>query len=147
MIKIELYRDADFAGLLALMKCWGNDYSFTREQIRTTLDTVLSDPGSEILVALENGQVIGYAQTVQCCHLGFDPFCEVAQLLVADSHRSIGVGSMIMKKIEERAAERGIFTVKLHSQVHRSRAHVFYERLDYRYVKVSKFYEKKISRD
>jgi hypothetical protein len=49
-----------------------------------------------------------------------------------------------MEKVEEIALEENIFLIKLSSQLHRSRAHVFYENLGFTVEKMSKFYEKRL---
>lgn len=131
-------------GLAALLREWGTDRDFTREQLSSDLERIFAHPEYRICIALYRGAVAGYAQTADKALLCFDPFVEVEQLLVAEEFRSRGIGAALMQHIEEDARSRGLMTVKLCSQVQRSRAHVFYERLGYQYFKISKFYEKKL---
>jgi len=144
MIRIDNFEEEDFPELCDLMKHWGEDESFSEEIMRTSLSNIINNDGNRILIAKEGNAIAGYAQTCRCVHLGFEPFIEVIQLLVAEDRRSSGVGRLLMKRIEDDAIEENIHIIKLSSQVHRSHAHVFYERLGYSYYKISKFYEKKM---
>jgi GNAT superfamily N-acetyltransferase len=144
MITVDYYKEKDFHGLLELMKHWGKDYSFPESIIKTSLSDIFKNTDNVILIAKDENKIVGYAQIAKCFYLGFEPFIEVIQLLVAEESRSTGVGQAIMKRVEDEAAKEKILTIKLHSQVHRSRAHVFYEKLGYAYYKISKFYEKKL---
>jgi hypothetical protein len=49
-----------------------------------------------------------------------------------------------MAQAERVARGEGLSVVRLSSQIHRSRAHVFYENLGYEFLKISKYYEKKL---
>ena len=143
-LNIILYSPEYLNGLVSLINQWGMPKSYTAEALAADLEKVFSHAECRIYLALYGGKVAGYAQTSDKNLLCFDPFVEVEQLLVDESCRSAGVGSAIMARIETDAVERGIMMVKLSSQVHRTRAHLFYERMGYEYFKISKFYEKKI---
>lgn len=143
-LKITLYSPEYLDGLVSLINQWGMPKAYTAETLAADLGNVFSHDEYRIYLALYNGSVAGYAQTSDKNLLCFDPFVEVEQLLVDESCRSAGIGSAIMARIEKDALDRGIMMVKLSSQVHRTRAHLFYERMGYEYFKISKFYEKKI---
>jgi GNAT superfamily N-acetyltransferase len=134
--------DAD--ALFGLFLHWDRAREFGRSEFMESLPTVLADPELRILVAIEGDSLCGYAQLSERRNLGHKPSLRVDQLLVDDAKRSAGIGGALMARIEEIARERGFATVSLHSQVHRSRAHVFYERQGYELRKISKYYEKLI---
>lgn len=131
-------------GLVTLVNQWGLPRSYTAETLGFDLEKVFSHAEYRVYLAIYRGEVKGYAQTSDKNLLCFDPFVEVEQLLVDEDCRSLGIGAALMKRIEEDALSRGMKMVKLSSQVHRTRAHLFYERMGYEYFKISKFYEKKI---
>ena len=58
--------------------------------------------------------------------------------------RGQGIGKMIIKRIEDISISEDIRVLKLSSQVHRSKSHVFYENQGFEMHKISKFYEKKV---
>ncbi|WP_047151505.1 GNAT family N-acetyltransferase [Aneurinibacillus tyrosinisolvens] len=72
----------------------------------------------------ESGQAVGTAR-LRAYNKGIGKAERVA---VLPSHRSGGVGYLLMKKLEEEAKQEGYHSIKLHSQTH---ARPFYERLGY----------------
>ena len=142
MVEIHQF-DMKYLGELAsLMSDWGDGYSITPEALRVSLDRVLTDGRTRVIVARRDGHVVGYAQYAERFFLGIEPAVEVMQLLVSAAERSSGLGCELMKYIENATRKAGICNVNLSSQVHRSRAHVFYERQGYEMLKISKFYRK-----
>jgi ribosomal protein S18 acetylase RimI-like enzyme len=88
------------------------------------------------LVAETDGTVIGFldARLIQ----PFDPmyrpmtYCFVADIAVAESHRSEGVGEQLMHAGEAWAKEHGADFVSLEYHIGNTRAASLYERLGYR---------------
>lgn len=142
MVSIDDYREGDLDALCGLFRDWGEDFS--RPTIEGSIGRVRQREDYRILVARDGDKVVGYVQTGVNQFLGHEPHLEVIQLLVAEDRRSEGVGAALMECVEGQARAAGITTVRLHSQVRRSRAHVFYERLGYSLFKISKFYEKRL---
>ena len=141
---INPFHEKDLTGLCDLMTHWGKDYSFSVKEIKNSISHILTMSDNKILIAKKDNEIVGYAQISKCYHLGFEPFIEVVQLLVSGPNRSLGIGALLMKYIEDEAKMEHINIVKLHSQVHRSKSHVFYENLGYNFYKTSKFYEKRL---
>lgn len=144
MIRIDFFQTADKDELYQLFTEWDKNHRFDYDLFQDSLNKVSTDPNSKILIAREDDQIVGYVQIYKCNLIGFETFYEVAQLLVAEEKRNQGIGKKIMQRVEEIALSENITTLKLSSQVHRTRAHLFYEELGYVYYKVSKFYQKKI---
>jgi len=141
-LAIRPYVDSDADRLFDLSRDWGPDHAFSREVFDLSLRGIAADPNSRLLVAEFGPDLVGYAQLVKCFYVGMAPFYEITQLLVAQSRRSAGVGAGLLRASEDIALEEGIHQIKLSSQVHRSRAHVFYEREGYDYFKISKFFKR-----
>lgn len=135
-------KDAD--ELFGLFGDWDRSHSFDYEVFVESLRRILLDKKNTLLVVKENDLLVGYAQMYRCDELGFEAFIEVAELLVSEEKRNLGIGKLLIKRVEEIALADGISVIKLSSQVHRTKSHMFYENLGFEYYKISKFYEKKI---
>lgn len=146
MVEIERCTEKDAADLFGLFGEWDPDFSFDRKIFDESFSGIMNDSDCIILLAREGAGLVGYLQMNRTQELGFETFFEVAQLLVAENRRNGGFGRKLMEKAEEIALENGVGVIKLSSQVHRSCAHVFYEGLGYEFYKISKFYQKKISK-
>jgi GNAT superfamily N-acetyltransferase len=71
-----------------------------------------------------------------------DPSVEISGLVVDELSRSRGVGLLLLQRAEQWAREKGCATVRLRSNVIRTRAHAFYERHGYEHVKTQKAFRK-----
>lgn len=69
---------------------------------------------------------------------------EIKALVVNQSERSKGVGSLLVKTAKEWAKTYGSNTIYLSCNIIRDRAHAFYEREGFSKVKTSHFFEMKI---
>jgi GNAT superfamily N-acetyltransferase len=142
MIEIRDCEPGDAAGLFALFKDWDRSRDYDEAVFRESFESALADPAIRIILAREEGEIVGYGQLSERRNLGAGPSLRVDQLLVDSSRRSGGIGKALMARVEEMARQGGFSTVSLHSQVQRSRAHVFYEGLGYELKKISKYFEK-----
>jgi GNAT superfamily N-acetyltransferase len=141
MITIEFITAAEKEELYKLFCEWEQSYTFDYDFFSASFEQILNG-AAQILVAKKDGRLVGYVQIFKGILLGFEPFYEVAQLLVAEQERSNGIGKMLLGRVEELAQENQIRIIKLSSQVQRSRAHFFYENNGYQCYKISKFYKK-----
>ncbi len=66
----------------------------------------------------------------------------ITYLVVNNEARSKGIGRELEKACVEIAKEKGCCRIQLHCSIKRTRAHVFYEALDYR--ESPKYYSKNI---
>jgi ribosomal protein S18 acetylase RimI-like enzyme len=144
MITIDYAKSDDMEMMYELFGDWDKDYRVDRELFAASFARVIAEENNALLVARDGSDIVGYVQLYECNELGFEPFYEVAELLVSARYRSRGVGRLLMERVEEIARADGIREIKLSSQVHRSRAHVFYENIGFEFYKISKFYGKKI---
>ncbi len=142
MTEISYAGPEDKEVLFALFTQWDDETNFDYAVFSESFDRIVADAGNRILIARVDGVIAGYAQFFPVDELGFKPFVEIAEFMVAPALRSHGIGSAILERIEETARANGIGTIKLSSQTFRTRAHVFYERMGFKNFKNSKFYEK-----
>ena len=90
-------------------------------------------PGYELLVAEEDGEVLG--TTVLAVLPGFahgtSPFAVVEYVVVDEKCRSRGIGRQLMEYVIERAREAGCYKIMLTSDLRRERAHNFYRSIGF----------------
>jgi GNAT superfamily N-acetyltransferase len=86
-----------------------------------------------VLVAVWDGEVVGVCQLIVFRHLQRrGGLCaEIESVHVHPDHRSSGIGSALVRTAIERARELGCYRVQLSSNLVRSDAHRFYERLGF----------------
>ncbi|MFH1032053.1 MAG: GNAT family N-acetyltransferase [Chloroflexota bacterium] len=91
-------------------------------------------PGYELLVAEENGEVIG--TTVLAILPGFahgtSPFAVVEYVVVDEKRRSRGIGKLLMEYVIARAKEAGCYKIALTSDNRREQAHKFYNSIGFK---------------
>ena len=119
----------DFAAVRRLLGQLG--YAPDEAEFRHRFDSVRATAGHRVIVAEENGAVVGVLHVFERPTL--DKGCEavVQALVVDDSVRSRGVGEALMHEAEAWAAGRGLPATSLYTSIKRDRAHAFYERLGY----------------
>ena len=92
------------------------------------------DPNNQVYVAEREGKVVGTFQLTFIRQLSYGG-CLVAQVEsvhVHSSQRSHGIGRVMMDYAIAEARRRGALRIQLTSNVRRTRAHEFYERLGFR---------------
>jgi GNAT superfamily N-acetyltransferase len=92
------------------------------------------DPNNQVYVAEREGKVVGTFQLTFIRQLSYGG-CLVAQVEsvhVHSSQRSHGIGRSMMEFAIQEARRRGALRIQLTSNVRRTRAHEFYERLGFR---------------
>jgi GNAT superfamily N-acetyltransferase len=122
------------AGPLAGL-CTQLGYPSTPEQLAGRLAEILPRPDHAVLVAEVGGQAVGWIHVFVCRMLEAEPFLEVGGLVVEQTRRGLGIGRALMAEAEEWSRDRGVFEVRLRSNVIREGAHRFYESLGYANVK------------
>jgi GNAT superfamily N-acetyltransferase len=121
-------------------------YPNTPEEAETRLRDVLAQPGSTVLVAMdEDGAVIGYGHVFGAHRVDANPFAEIGALVVDETRRSRGTGAALVAALEAWAIEHGFRELRVRSNVVRERAHAFYDRLGFGRVKRQQIFARPIS--
>lgn len=94
---------------------------------------IASDPRNFLVVADDDGQVVGCMQLTYIPGLGRHGAerAQVEAVRVRSDRRGLGVGSRLMEWAIDQARARGCTLVQLTSDKSRSDAHRFYERLGF----------------
>jgi GNAT superfamily N-acetyltransferase len=119
-------------------------YPCTTEETRRRLATIQGHADHVVLVSEYDGSVIAWIHLLAHPSLVADTPAEVAGLVVDESYRGHGVGQSLMAAAEQWAREQGCGSVRLRSNVKRSRAHIFYQRLGYELWKSSHAFRKEL---
>lgn len=116
-MKIRKCRYEDILSVSELEKeCFkGESWSFG------TIASAFENPSYEMLVAEEDGEIIGYGCT--CTTLDT---CDLENVLVAEEYRRSGVGKSVLNALLDNAKERGADKVFLEVRVSNSAAMLLY---------------------
>jgi GNAT superfamily N-acetyltransferase len=120
-------------------------YPSAPADVARRLERILADPLQAVYLAETSGrQVVGWIHIFAHVTVESDPCAELGGLVVADGHRSRGVGERLLAQAEEWARGRGYGRMTVRSNVLRTRAHRFYERLGYRSHKSQRVFTKEL---
>ncbi len=103
------------------------------EDCRKALRAVNNSPGRELLVAEEDGQVVGTATLVINPSLvhGASSWAVVEHMVVEEKRRSYGIGRQIIEYAVHKASEAGCYKIMLCSNKKRVDAHRFYRSMGF----------------
>lgn len=95
---------------------------------RKAFRAIVADPNHELLVAEEDGAVVGLLQLSFLPHLTYEGGwrAQIEGVRVARDHRSRGIGRIMLEAAVERARERGCHLVQLTTDRRRPEALEFY---------------------
>ena len=117
-----------------------NDLTSTGEQSRPSLDDVqrviseiASMPGHELLVAEEDGVVVGTMVLLIVPNLshGALPWAIIENVVIDGKYRRRGIGRLLMEYAIKQARKAGCYKVQLLSNKQRHEAHQFYQTLGF----------------
>jgi len=138
-----IFRQATRADLPSIVRMLADDeLGSQRERVEDPLpesyyvafEQINQDPNHELIVAEQNGEVIGTLHLMFLPSVSFQGGlrAQVESVRVDKRFQSQGIGSEMMKWAMERAKQRGAHVVQLTTHKSRVDAHRFYERLGFR---------------
>jgi GNAT superfamily N-acetyltransferase len=95
-----------------------------------------------LLVADESGTAKAWIHVAVHPYLESDDTAEIVGLVVADGHRSRGIGTSLVGAAESWAAGKGCRALRVRSRIVRERAHAFYQRAGFERIKTQHCFEK-----
>lgn len=101
-------------------------------EFRNRFESLSKATDHRVLVAEENGAVVGVLHVFERPALEKPREAVVQALVVDEESRSGGVGQALMRAAEAWASERGLPSVALYTRIDRDKARAFYERIGYR---------------
>jgi GNAT superfamily N-acetyltransferase len=107
-------------------------YPVDPREFQARFERVAATPDHRIIVAEEEGRVVGVLHAF--IRPALEKSCEaVVQALVVEAdRRSAGVGEALMREAEAWAVGRGLSSTALYTRIDRDRSRAFYERIGYR---------------
>lgn len=140
-ITLRAARESDAGQIARLSGQLG--YPTTAEDIVRRLRSLAPASQHAVLVAETlSKEVIGWIHVSVNHLLEVDQRGEVDGLVVAEGQRSLGAGRLLLEQAEKWARERGCGTMSVRSNVIRTRAHEFYEKMGYENYKMQKAFRK-----
>ena len=97
-----------------------------------------------VLVAEEEGAVVGWIHVCGVRFFQSPPFAEVGGLVVDEAARGRGTGKLLLEAAVRWAAERGYRKLRVRSNVVREDAHRFYEREGFQRVKTQAVFDRRL---
>ncbi|MGH7650953.1 MAG: GNAT family N-acetyltransferase [Gemmatimonadaceae bacterium] len=122
---------SDAPALSVLLEQLG--YPASESHIPARLNALKNFPRAEAFVATDGyGEVVGLAtgHIFPSIHDN-GPVAWLTTLVVLEEARGAGIGSALVRHVEEWAAENGAKRLSLTSGLHRKATHEFYEKRDY----------------
>jgi len=103
------------------------------KECRRVFADISATPGYSLLVAEEDGEIIGTTVLVILPGMahGTSPFAVVEYVVVDEKWRSRGIGKLLMEYVIARSREVGCYKIMLTSDKRRKRAHKFYKSLGF----------------
>jgi GNAT superfamily N-acetyltransferase len=118
-------------------------YPSTGEEVRERFVALAASEADGVLVAVDEGDVpIGWIHVARQMQLVASDRATIGGLVVADGHRSAGVGTELLAAAEAWARDHGARVMSVRSRSTRERAHRFYQRSGYELIKLSHVFEK-----
>jgi GNAT superfamily N-acetyltransferase len=129
-IKIRQANQLDAEALALLVAERGFDYPTELSLVRQRFDD-LNSAGDCILVAVYDSKVIGMALLHRTHFLHRSPDGRIVSLVISETHRSRGVGTVLIEAAEAVLRNWGCGRVEVTSGAAREAAHRFYVREGY----------------
>ncbi|MES2017328.1 MAG: GNAT family N-acetyltransferase [Pseudomonadota bacterium] len=117
------------------------DYPAAAAGLQARLQLQLADPGTEVLVAQDGGDLVGVLvmHVLAPLHVA-QPWAVISALVVDDQRRSLGAGAALVAGAQQAALARDCAHMELSCSERRTRAHDFYSGLGF--VEVRKRFKK-----
>jgi GNAT superfamily N-acetyltransferase len=101
---------------------------FSEERVKGKIEIILKNTKDIIFVYEQNNKVIGYIHGSPYELLFSDSLVNVLGLVVKESYRNLGIGSMLIDRLEQWGKVNGFTGMKLLSHPNRINAHRLYQR-------------------
>lgn len=142
-INIRLAEGKDAERIAVLCDLLG--YSATPQQIKQRVEQIQDQKTHVVYVATgANDYVVGWAHAHTCDLIIIPNQALLFGLVVDEDYRHAGIGRKLMQYIEQWAALVGCEGIIVRSNIKRTEAHIFYERIGYTNTKQSMTFYKKI---
>ena len=130
---------ADAAQIAALSGQLG--YKFSAEKTAIQIAAINNSTNDIAFAATDNNKIIGWIHVFYTIRLECDSYCEIGGLVIDESYRGKGVGTMLIEHIKPWCAEKKCAQIRVRSNSKRTGAHKFYEHLGFKQSKQQNVFE------
>jgi len=142
MNKILNIRNAKKSDAVALSKLAGElGYPTTAAEIKSRFDKLLTQSHHGIIIA-ERDSIVGWIHISLIQSLESDSFAEIRGLVVAESHRNLGIGTQLVAMAESWAQKRGCHRIRVRTNIIREKTRIFYKKLGFQSKKTQEVFDK-----
>ena len=134
MAIVRLATEQDLPRILELYnELAGGQHYPSPAETRPVLAQITAMPGHELLVAEEDGVVVGTMVLLVVPNLshGARPWAIVENMVVDERYHRQGIGRLLMEEAITRARQAGCYKIQLLSNKKRRQAHKFYRSLGF----------------
>jgi glucosamine-phosphate N-acetyltransferase len=132
MVHMRPCSDADFDGVLMLLRQLWLDRPLNTHALRTSFNQALTSNSQDYLCATENGKIVGFGSLAIKNSLWQEGYLgHIDELVVDKTCRNRGIGTQLLESLIKLAYKKGCHRVELDSAFHRTQAHRFYEQHDF----------------
>jgi GNAT superfamily N-acetyltransferase len=132
-VKVRRAEPADRATCLALLSTLADQD--VQPGWKTTYDALLTGARGDVLVAVEDGQLLGVVTVSYNLAIRYaGEYCQIEELIVDPSARGKNVGALLVTTAANRARERGCAEIGLYLVEHTERNRPFYEKYGFNFA-------------
>jgi GNAT superfamily N-acetyltransferase len=128
-------REIEEKDYLSLLPLWNNELGnrkVTVDNIAPHYNRVKDDERYKTFVALAEDKVVGFVSSTQILAVGYEgSHMQIIGIVVKKEIQNRGVGTKLIKYMENYARTIGVYGIGLNSGVKRIDAHAFYRRNGY----------------
>jgi ribosomal-protein-alanine N-acetyltransferase len=129
---VRAYTQSDFAALYKLdQQCFPVGISYSKQMLQYFLNL----PSADCLVAEDGKKIAGFVLSEEN-----PPLAHIITLDIAEAYRRQGVGTALLREMDEHFAFRGVHSVLLETSVENQSGIAFWQRHGYRTEAVLKRY-------
>ena len=139
--KIRRAKVSDAAALAALSGELG--YPASIAYMKRRISQLASRADHVVLVA-EGKKIHGWIHACAVETVESDPYAEIRGIVVTESRRGTGIGTLLVAAAEQWAITHGYHRVRVRTNVKRKRAIEFYSKLGYTLNKIQRVFDKKV---
>jgi GNAT superfamily N-acetyltransferase len=144
-IEVRPFAAADAPALFGLMAQLG--YRVPERETAVRIADIRKAGGEVFVAADARGDVLGCVQAMLDVRLAEGRFGEMVSLVVDENGRGQGLGRLLAAAVQDWAARRGAFRLRVRCNVARRETRAFYERLGFKKLKEQSVWELSLEQD
>jgi len=117
-------------------------YPSREEDVQRRLEAVLGRGDHAVLVAENEGEIVGWIHVFRADRIEANPFAEIGGLVIDEVWRGHRLGTTLLAATEAWAVEQDLPSMRIRSNVMREETHFFYEKQGYENRKLQSVFVK-----